>query len=298
MFSVLILLILIEMVTQLTTSQTSLPLFSPSTSQDEQAIFGDDILLHCQVEHLDHHTVSWIRQRDLQILTVGGHTFTTDNRIAVKHSPRNEDFMLVIRQVSEDDLGLYECQINTSPVKIRVVAIHRKEIFPALQTFNQKANLMDTISQTPKPRLKLFDLPENSGSSTSIIGSPNIYFQPGSLVNISCLVHSLKQPEHIFWYHNGEVISYYSSRGGISVIRKRGEEDTITMSSLIIREAREEDQGTYLCRPLTGDFKSARTRLFIGQGAVLGARISKAEKLGVGKRCFCLVVFSIVMKYT
>ena len=295
-FIVLILLILLEMFAQLTFSQTSLPLFSPSTSQEVYTLLGEDIMLHCQVDPLGPHTVSWIRQKDLQILTVGGHKFTTDNRISVKHDPRNGDFMLIIRQVSEDDLGLYECQINTSPVKMKVVAIHRNDNIPALQTFNQKANLMYTISQTPPP--KLFDLPENSGSSTSIIGSPNIYFQPGSLVNISCLVHSLKEPEHIFWYHDGEVISYYSSRGGISIIRKMGEEDAITMSSLIIRQAGEEDQGTYLCRPLTGDFKSAKTRLFIGQGAVYGARTSEAERMGGGKHWLYIVVFSIVMNIT
>jgi hypothetical protein len=109
-------------------------------------------------------------------------------------------------------------------------------------------------------------LPENSGSSTSIIGSPDIYFQPGSLVNITCLVTSLQQPEHIFWYHNGEVISYYSSSGGIIIIMRRGVGETMTMSSLIIRQAGAEDQGTYMCRPHTGDFKITMTRLFIGQG--------------------------------
>ena len=89
---------------------------------------------------------------------------------------------------------------------------------------------------------------------------------------MSCLVISLQQPEHIFWYHNGEVVSYYSSRGGISIIMRRGVEETITMSSLIIRQAGPEDQGTYTCRPETGDFKTARTRLFIGQGGGSGVR--------------------------
>ena len=120
------------------------------------------------------------------------------------------------------------------------------------------------------------ELSENSGSSTYILGSPDIHFQDGSLVNITCVVNSLKQPEHIFWYHNGEVISYYSNRGGISIVRQVGEEETITMSSLIIRQAGEEDQGTYTCRPLTGDFKTANTRLFIGQVGAPGARTSRA----------------------
>ena len=140
MFSVLILLILIHMFAQIISSQTSLPLFSPSTSQEVHVLLGEDLLLHCQVDHLGHHTVSWIRQKDLQILTVGSHKFTTDNSISVKHDLRNGDFMLSIRLVSEDDLSLYECQINTSPVKTRVVDIREDESLQIPQTANRRQN--------------------------------------------------------------------------------------------------------------------------------------------------------------
>ena len=46
-----------------------------------------------------------------------------------------------------------------------------------------------------------------AGSITTIMGAPDIYFRPGpgTLVNITCVVNSLKRPEHIFWYHNGQV---------------------------------------------------------------------------------------------
>ena len=46
-----------------------------------------------------------------------------------------------------------------------------------------------------------------AGSITSILGAPDIYFtpEPGSLVNLTCVVNSLKRPEHIFWYHNAQV---------------------------------------------------------------------------------------------
>ena len=74
-----------------TSSNSLLPIFSVATSQEVEAVLSDDLLLHCQVEHLGHHTVSWIRQKDLQILTVGSHKFTTDNRISVKHDSRNGD---------------------------------------------------------------------------------------------------------------------------------------------------------------------------------------------------------------
>ena len=276
MVSVIILLSLIEMVSPLISSLAPLPVFSISTVQEVETVLGDDLLLHCQVDNLGHHTVSWIRQKDLQILTVGSHKFTTDKRISVEHNPRYGDFMLLMKLVNMEDLGQYECQINTSPIKTRVVSIRNSKSTPALKKSNsgEHGKKKHQTSHLP-PKL---ELPENSGSSTSIIGSPDIYFQAGTLVNITCLVNSLKQPEHIFWYHNGEVISYYSSRGGISIVREEGEEETIAMSSLIIRQAGEEDQGTYTCRPLTGEFKTARTRLFIGQGGVSDARVSRVGR--------------------
>jgi hypothetical protein len=41
----------------------------------------------------------------------------------------------------------------------------------------------------------------NAGSSTEIVGSPDIYFFPGTLVNLTCVVTSPTQPGRIFWYH-------------------------------------------------------------------------------------------------
>ena len=133
-------IVIIEMLSHSTSRKAVVPLFSTSTSQNVKAVLGEHLLLHCQVDHLGHHTVSWIRQKDLQILTVGSHKFTTDNSISVKHDLRNGDFMLSIRLVSEDDLGLYECQINTSPVKTRVVDIREDESLQIPQTANRRHN--------------------------------------------------------------------------------------------------------------------------------------------------------------
>ena len=144
------------------------------------------------MDNLGQHTVSWTRQRDLQILTVGSHKFSTDQRLSVTFDHINKNFVLVIRGLSDQDFGNYECQINSNPVKIRVVRLDRTVITPPPGPATPKI----------KPRL---DIPENSGSITSILGAPDIYFQPGSLVNITCVVNSLKRPEHIFWYHDGQV---------------------------------------------------------------------------------------------
>lgn len=61
--------------------------------------------------------VFWIRSTDLQILTAGKHTFTSDDRITLNHANNFDyrDWSLVITNVKNEDNGTYECQINTEP---------------------------------------------------------------------------------------------------------------------------------------------------------------------------------------
>ena len=152
--------------------------------------------LPCQVDNLGRYTVSWTRQKDLQILTVGSHKFSTDQRISVTFDHINNNFMLVIRGLSDQDFGNYECQINSNPVKIRVVSLARPVTSPPPPPTHH-------TKQVAKPAS--LDIPDHSGSITNILGAPDIYFRQGSLVNITCVVNSLKRPEHIFWYHDGQV---------------------------------------------------------------------------------------------
>lgn len=59
--------------------------------------------------------VSWIRTRDLHIMTSGPHTFTADERISVIQKPENETWTLRIMSSKTKDTGRYECQVNTDP---------------------------------------------------------------------------------------------------------------------------------------------------------------------------------------
>lgn len=60
--------------------------------------------------------VSWIRTRDLHILTSGPYLFTNDGRFGIHHPLRDSAvWNLQIRDVSSKDMGSYECQVNTEP---------------------------------------------------------------------------------------------------------------------------------------------------------------------------------------
>ncbi|OQR79766.1 hypothetical protein BIW11_02504 [Tropilaelaps mercedesae] len=105
---------------------------------------GATVYLHCVVHQRAQKTVTWLRRSDYHILTVGQHTYTSDDRFSaslarVLHgsepgheaieapaanrlaslsdgrsiSDEPEDWMLQIRGVAKADAGEYECQINT-----------------------------------------------------------------------------------------------------------------------------------------------------------------------------------------
>ena len=59
--------------------------------------------------------VSWIRHRDIHLLTVGRYTYTTDQRFKAIHQPQTEDWMLQIKYPQHRDAGIYECQVSSTP---------------------------------------------------------------------------------------------------------------------------------------------------------------------------------------
>lgn len=59
--------------------------------------------------------VSWIRKRDLHILTVGILTYTNDQRYQSLHSDGSDEWTLKISSPQIRDTGTYECQVSTEP---------------------------------------------------------------------------------------------------------------------------------------------------------------------------------------
>ncbi|GFT34876.1 uncharacterized protein TNCV_3878861 [Trichonephila clavipes] len=59
--------------------------------------------------------VSWVRKKDLHILTVGKCLYTTDQRFTSIHLENSDDWNLEIRDSRKKDSGIYECQVSTEP---------------------------------------------------------------------------------------------------------------------------------------------------------------------------------------
>lgn len=90
-------------------------MFNNDTNRDVIATVGQTAYLNCRVLNLGDRAVSWIRKRDLHILTIGIMTYTNDQRFQAEHIEGSHDWQLKISYVQEKDSGIYECQVSTEP---------------------------------------------------------------------------------------------------------------------------------------------------------------------------------------
>ncbi|KAK0181579.1 hypothetical protein PV327_003852 [Microctonus hyperodae] len=91
------------------------PDFDYTAQRNTTGLVGKTVHLICKVKNLGNLTVSWVRHRDIHLLTVGRYTYTSDQRFEALHTPHSEEWILKIRYPQRKDTGIYECQISTTP---------------------------------------------------------------------------------------------------------------------------------------------------------------------------------------
>ncbi|XP_055698662.1 lachesin-like isoform X2 [Phlebotomus papatasi] len=203
------------------------PYFDPMTLSNVTALVGKSAYLNCRVRNLGNKTVSWIRQRDIHILTVGSYVYTTDQRFQTVYHRESDDWTLQIKWVQKRDAGVYECQISTQPILSYFVYLN--VVVP----------------------------------TATIFGGPDLHVEKGSTINLTCSIkYSADPPAYIFWFHHDEVINYDSTRGGVSVITEKGD---VTTSHLLIQNADLADSGKYSCSPSNADVASVRVHVLNGE---------------------------------
>ncbi|KAG4073073.1 hypothetical protein HA402_009492, partial [Bradysia odoriphaga] len=123
---------------------------------------------------------------------------------------------------------------------------------------------------------------------TTIHGSPDLYIDTGSTVNLTCIVRHLPEPPAtIQWTHNNEEINYDSPRGGVSVITEKGE---ITTSYLLIQRAKISDSGKYTCTPSHANPQTVNVHVLNGEEP---AAIQRGNNLHTKSPIFILIVVLI-----
>ncbi|KAG6796613.1 zwei Ig domain protein zig-8 [Apis mellifera caucasica] len=187
------------------------PYFDTTRASNVTGLVGKTIQLVCKVKNLGNRTVSWVRHRDIHLLTVGRYTYTSDQRFEAMHTPHTEEWTLRIRYAQKKDSGIYECQISTTP--------------PI--GYSVYLTVVEPV--------------------TEIAGGPDLFINKDSTINLTCLVrYAPEPPSTIVWMHDREAINFDSPRGGISLVTEKG---PVTSSRLLIQKAIERDAGQYTCSP-------------------------------------------------
>ncbi|XP_076302989.1 LOW QUALITY PROTEIN: immunoglobulin superfamily DCC subclass member 4-like [Lasioglossum baleicum] len=184
--------------------------FYKDSPQKVTGVVGQTVVLLCCVKNLGNRTVSWIRKRDLHILTSMSVTYTSDARFTIVGNPEYDDWNLRIDYVQPRDAGIYECQVNTEPKIYRAVT------------------------------LKVLDM------SAKITGPEEVFVKKGSTISLTCIVNVQDiPPSNVTWYHAGAVIDFDGPRGGVSLETEKGKNGTT--SKLLITRAQLDDSGNYTC---------------------------------------------------
>ncbi|XP_028037725.1 hemicentin-2-like isoform X1 [Bombyx mandarina] len=208
-----------------TTESVGQPYFDNSTKRDYTAAVGQPAYLHCRVKNLADRAVSWIRKRDLHILTVGVHTYSSDARFAALHTDGSDEWTLRVAPAQPRDSGSYECQVSTEP----------------------KISLSFRLTVVV--------------SKAEILSGPELFVRAGSDINLTCIArHAPDPPSFIYWYRGSNVVNY-AQRGGISV---ETEQRTRT-SRLLIARASPRDSGNYTCAPSSSDSASVMVHVVSGE---------------------------------
>ncbi|XP_043276928.1 kin of IRRE-like protein 3 isoform X4 [Venturia canescens] len=236
------------------------PYFDTAASKNVTALLGKTTYLNCRVKNLGNKTqmmlqVSWVRHRDIHLLTIGRYTYTSDQRFRAIHNAYSDDWTLQIKYPQHRDSGIYECQVSTTPHMSHFVHLNIVE------------------------------------PTTEIVGGPDLYINHGSTINLTCIVlHSPEPPAYIFWNHNDEIISYDSSRGGVSVVTEKGDSTT---SFLLVQYAKPNDSGKYTCNPSNAQPKSITVHVLNGEypAAMQHGGQAKQPRLYSLLLCLCLLLY-------
>ncbi|XP_062128278.1 uncharacterized protein LOC133840452 [Drosophila sulfurigaster albostrigata] len=165
-----------------TDSVHSMPIFDFGMPRNITGRTGHtEAIIKCRVDSLHDKSVSWIRKRDLHILTVGTATYTSDKRFQVTESKDAREWTLHVKSPQAKDSGIYECQVNTEPKMSMAFQLNIIEISP--------------------------------DAKAVISGPHDLHFKAGSAIILNCVVKqpSVKDIGPIYWYRGEHMITPFDS---------------------------------------------------------------------------------------
>ncbi|KAL5004921.1 hypothetical protein ScPMuIL_018377 [Solemya velum] len=178
---------------------------------------GELAILYCSVQNLGTKTVVWRKVTSSSPLTIGTYTYVADKRFQVNHVPHRDQWNLLIKHVSVQDAGVYECQVSSKHKKIRkMVILHITE-----------------PSSRKEPEISI------SGSR---------YVEKGDSIYLMCNATGEDYPpDDLDWFKEGKkVVSDYDR--SLSITKFVSLAAKTIVSILKVERSTMEDAGNYVCR--------------------------------------------------
>ncbi|VBB31341.1 unnamed protein product [Acanthocheilonema viteae] len=94
-----------------------MPTFIEPVMENVTAIKGQNIEFKCQISRLGKHMVAFARaDTPPRLIAFDEKVFRQRHKYEIRRSMKNNEWTLVIKDVQENDIGGYSCQLNTDPV--------------------------------------------------------------------------------------------------------------------------------------------------------------------------------------
>ncbi|XP_030368974.1 zwei Ig domain protein zig-8 [Scaptodrosophila lebanonensis] len=255
--------------TTTTTSPSNLlPYFDFDVPRNLTVTVGQTGFLHCRVERLGDKDVSWIRKRDLHILTAGSTTYTSDQRFQVLRPEGSANWTLQIKYPQPRDSGVYECQINTEPK----------------MSLSYNFNVVELKAE--------------------IYGPSDLMVKTGSDINLTCkIMQGPHELGNIFWYKGSEMLDGKSENEIDSSMARISVEDDWSdglTSRLKIKRAMPSDTGNYTCVPTVAKTSSVYVHVIIGEHPAAMQHNSSSmnsNSFYCGICCMLLSIFSCCLQH-
>ncbi|KAK0180399.1 hypothetical protein PV327_006043 [Microctonus hyperodae] len=196
--------------------------------------------------------VSWMRSRDLHILTTSDLTFSSDVRFSPEHVSGSDAWTLRLESARKSDTGTYECQVNTEP-----------KIMYTVQLFVRDSDKPEGYDAPHSQQTRISY--ESTAPVATIMGPREQRVPSGSTITLRCVITSPYQPRPIRgaqWLRDNKLLTFQPGRGGIIIETERIAGRTVSEATLT--SVTMEDAGKYSCRPTEGKVDSVI--LIVDQG--------------------------------
>ncbi|KAL4228280.1 hypothetical protein ACF0H5_013711 [Mactra antiquata] len=192
---------------------------------------GETARLQCRIHNLGPKMAVWKKSNEPSPLTVGKIAFTPNKNIEVETVDVTETetkYDLIMKDVQQDQAGLYECQISATEN----------------YTLNVTLNVLDPVEY--KPELEL------SGTE---------YVSLMEDIRLTCnATGATKAPDQVDWFFDGKIISEMNPQfyGRLYKLSDKPSPGRSLISEIIVEKATMADRGIYVCR-LTKDLAKGFT---------------------------------------